>query len=80
MEYLALKAGQLWQAHTGHVFRGVQWDDVNNIKIMSRNSSHLSLANPNFCLGSWTVAEHSHFPKNFPTPGSVPQRQSLKVS
>ena len=50
MKYLALKAGQLRQAHTGHVFRGVRWGNVNNMKIMSRSiSSHLGLANPHFC-------------------------------
>ena len=38
---------------TGHVFKGVQWDYVSNMKMMSRNtSSHLSPSYPNFCKES----------------------------
>ena len=34
--------------------KGVQWSNVNNIKMMSKNISNaLSLAYPKFCVGSW---------------------------
>ena len=43
-----------------------QQDDVDNMKVMSRNtSSPLHLAYPNNCSGSWAGAKHSHITKNF---------------
>ena len=49
----------------GRVFRGVQWDEVSNKKIVSRNiSSPLSLIYPHFSVGSW--ARHKLNWKNFP--------------
>ena len=48
-------------------FKGVQWGDVNNMKMMSINiSSCLSLAYSNICVGSWVGAKHSFIPESFP--------------
>ena len=37
----------------GHVFKGVHWGDLNNMKMMSRNTkSPISLVYPSICVGS----------------------------
>ena len=50
----------------GHVFRGVQWYNVNNTNMMSRrNIRNFSLAYPNICVGPWYEAigkKHIHNP------------------
>ena len=54
---------------TGHVFKRVQWLNVNNMKMMSRNISNpLSLAYSIFCVVSWPGSKHSRISKNFSSP------------
>ena len=49
---------------TGHMFRGVQWVGLNNMKMMSKNINiPLSIAYPNFCIGSELVPGTAVFSK-----------------
>ena len=51
---------------TGDMFKGIQWGNVINMKMMSRNISHpLCLAYPNICVGLLAGVKHTRIPKNF---------------
>ena len=75
-----------------NVFNGVQQDNMNNLKMVSRSiSGPVSLAYPIFYVESWAGVKHSRIRKNFPPPylptriatqliGSVPQSQQIKAS
>lgn len=53
---------------TGCMFKEIQWGNVDNIKMMSRNtSSLLNLAYPNICVWFLVDANHSCIPKNIPS-------------
>ena len=53
---------------SGHMFKGVQWGDVNNMKMMSRNiSSLLSLVCSNFCVRSLSWSQAQPYSREFPS-------------
>ena len=53
---------------TGHVFKGVQWGNMNNMKVMPRRIGNLCRAYPNYCIGSWGGVKHSCIRINLPLP------------
>ena len=65
----------------GHMFIGVQWADVSNMKMMSKNiSSPLSLAYPNFFVGSLAGANTAVFPRTSVLRGLIKKNRIFDIS